>query len=352
MEPSTNRTAFLWAGAVMTVVVIATVTAFVIIVLFGDDDEASPPATPEATPTTVNSAVALRSGPAGDTAINGNLQAGTEVRVIGRSESSDWLFVEVAGPPAVRGWVPLESLTPPPDVVALTVSTPEPALVASATATATPGATTASGQPTFTPDLPDLAIESVFSRDNRVVVVVTNVGVVDLNAEVTVSIDGGSPHTADIKPGEPILPDDQLEIALDNEYVQRRALITVTVATEPAVEEGNLENNTLETVISPDLENDLSIATVAFDGPEGALRIELQNNSSIPVTGAATITVRENSEERTRLGVAQPLFELAPGEVISIDFPEIVELTADDITVRLSSDAVNDADPTNNVFPQ
>ncbi len=349
-EPTTSRTAFLWAGAVMTVVVVATTTAFAIVVFLGDDDEAAPAtATPE-TSTTVTRALALRSGPAGDTAINGNLQAGAVVGVIGRDESSEWIFVEVAGPPPVRGWVEVDDLSPPPDLAALPLSTPEPLPRASATVTAT--ATSAASQPTFTPDLSDLAIVSVFSRDNRVVVVVTNSGVVDLDAQVTVSIDGGPVRAADIKPGEPIRPGDQLEIVLDDEYVQRRALITVAVATDPEIEEDSLDNNTLETVISPDLANDLGIAAVTFDGPEGSLRVTLSNNSSIPVTGAASLTVRENNEERARLGVEQPQFTLAPGETIDVDFPEIVGLTVEDVTVRLSTNAVNDADPTNNVFPQ
>lgn len=347
-QPLTSRTAFLWTGAIALVVVVATVTAFVIVLFFGNDQGASGPAEATGTPTSVTTAVQLRSGPAGDTAINGNLLAGTPVRVIGRDDDGDWIFVEVAGPPTIRGWVQAASLAPPPDLAALTISTPEPPLAGSPSATVT----VPNVAPTFTPDLPDLAIQSVFSRDNRVVVVVTNVGVVDVLAEITVAIDGGSPRTGDVKPGEPLRPDDQLEIVLDDEYVQRRALIGIEVSTEPLIEETDVDNNSLETVISPDVPNDLGIESAAFDGPETALRVVISNNSTIPVTGSATLTVRENTEERTRLGVAQPLLELAPGETVSVEFPDIVDFTIDEIAIRLSSDAVNDADLTNNGFPR
>lgn len=335
---------------------VATVTAFLIVVLAGGDEDV-PIATATATPdlpatAAITGALALRSAPAGDTAITGRLDAGTEVRILGRTEDSTWLLVDVPAQAGLSGWLVAVAVTPSPDLATLSVVAPTATATASPTRSAGNVTVTPTALPTFTPDRPDLRIDSIFSRDNRVTVVVSNAGVVDLIAEILISVDGGDPRLADIKPGEPLRPDEQLEIRLDDEYVQRRALIRATVTTSPEVEEDNLDNNSLETVIAPDIPNDLGIASVAFDGPEGALRVILQNNSTIPITGAATITVRERTELRTRLATQQPQFSLEPGATVAVDFPEIVELTIDDIEISLSTDAVNDADPANDLFPQ
>lgn len=355
-DRSATRAPFIWAGAAVFVVMVATVTAFLIVVLFGGDDEPATAAEPTevaAPPATVTAEVALRSAPASDTAIAGQLAEGAGIVVAGRSVDGNWLFVEAFDDPTIRGWVEAAAVSPTPEFAALAIIQPD------ATPTPSPSRTVVAGQPTFSPDLPDIQIDTIFSRDNRVTVVVSNVGVIDVNAEILLSIDGGEPRAADVKPGEPLRPDDQLEIVLDEEYVQRRALISATVSTNPPIDEMNTENNSVETVISPDIPNDLGISDVAFSGPDGALQVTIRNNSTIPVTGSASISVREREGERTRLAVEQPAFSLAAGATLVVDLPSVVEvldetdaLTIDDIEVRLNSDAVNDSDPTNDIFPQ
>ena len=343
-----SRTGFLWVGAVAIVVILATVTAFAVIALFGSDSELDPLPEVLEDPITVTAALPLRSAPAGNTAIAGRLEAGDKVQLLGRNDAGDWLLVQAIAAPNARGWIEASALSPRPDPPTVTVVDPDSPGVSTSTATATATAVTA--QPTFTPDLPDLRVDSVFSRDNRVIVVVSNIGVVDVDAEIFVSVDGGDLHAADIKPGEPLRPDEQLEIRLDNEYVQRRAVITATVTTTPEIIEQDLDNNVLETVISPDIPNDLSISGASFTGPGGALQVRIRNNSTIPITGSGTLTVRD--EERTRLGAMRPIFTLEPGAEVVTNFPEITELTIDEIDIRFSSIAVNDSDPDNDVFPR
>jgi hypothetical protein len=352
-ERSAARARFLWAGAAVFVVMVATVTAFLIVVLLGGDNEpaiAAEPTEAAAPPVTVTTDVVLRSAPSGDTAIAARLDAGSAIVVAGRSIDGGWLFVEAFDEPTFRGWVEAGAVSPTPEFAALTIIQPD------ATHTPSPSRTAVTGQPTFTPDLSDIQIDTIFSRDNRVIVVVSNVGVVDVNADILISIDGGEPQAADVKPGEPLRPDDQLEVAFDEEYVQRRALISATVSTEPSIDELNTDNNSIETVISPDVPNDLGIAAVAFTGPEGALQVTISNNSTIPVTGSAAVSIRERKGERTRLATVRHTFSLAPDAEIVVDLPSVVgvpdELTIDDIEVHFSSDAVNDSDPTNDIFPQ
>lgn len=353
-EGSAGRSALLWAGAASGVVAVAAVTAVLLVIVFGDDsfsDQLAPP--------TVHEAAVLRSAPDPSAAITARLNAGEEIRIRGRNLNADWYFVESIAHPENQGWTEMAAVEPRPPAQSLTVFTPPTATNTQTAGTPTPsGPTTAPAQPTFTPDLPDLRVDSVFSRDNRVTVVVSNTGVIDVTAEILVSIDGGAPQAADVKPGEPLRPDDQLEIRLDDEYVQRRAVISVAVLTDPPIEEENSANNQIETVISPDLPNDLGIALAGFTGANGALQVTLRNNSTIPITGIATLIVRERGDLRARLGTAQPRLALDPGEELIVNFADIVELTTDgieltidDIEVRLSTNAINDADRANDVFP-
>ena len=206
--------------------------------------------------------------------------------------------------------------------------------------------------PTFTPDLPDLTIEAIFARDNRLAVVITNIGVVDASGEIFLSVDGGEPIPADVKPGEPLRPDDRLEVVLDSEYVQRRATVRVAVSTDPLIEEETLENNQLETVVTPDRPNDLAIMIVSLDGPEGSLRVTVRNESPIPITGQATISARESGGEFRQLGTFQPFFTLAPGETLDVDFPDAIDVELDNVEVLMNTTAINDADATNDVYPR
>ncbi len=270
-----GRRAFLWVGSVMVVVIVATITAFLIVVFAGGDDPDSEVNEPGSTPTT------------GSTSIN-------------------------------------------------------------------PGADTATptAAPTFSPDLPDLVIDAVFSRDNQLTVVVANVGVADAVATVLISVDGAQPVAADIKPGEPIRPDDRLQIALDSEYVQRRATVSVTVSTDPSIDEESLDNNTLETVVTPDRPNDLAIDSVTIEGPDSSLRVTIRNNSPIPITGNATISAREATTPFTQFGTRQPTFTLAPDETLDVVFPDAADVDLANIEVLMTTTAIDDADRTNDVYPR
>jgi len=346
---STTRSVLLWVGSVMLVIMVATATTFVV-VLFDNDDA---PSTSEETTTVTFIAVivhdlALRSAPEGDTAIVARLTTGNAVSILARNSSGDWILVIPEGDPTTQGWIPADSVDPLPSFDQIPLSTVI-FLPSAETATTTPN-----GVPTFTPDLPDLTVEAVFTRDNRLTVVVSNIGVVDAIGDIFISVDDGTPILADIKPGEPLGPSQKIEATLDTEYVQRRATVRVTVSTDPAIDEETLENNSFETVVTPDRPNDLAITGVALDGPNGSLRVTIRNESPIPITGHTTVSARESSGDFTQLGTLQPFFILTPGETLDIDFPDTAdfEIELDNIEVRMSTTAINDAAFSNDVFPR
>ncbi len=217
---------------------------------------------------------------------------------------------------------------------------------------ATPAATAAAPAPTFTPDLPDLAIDAIFSRDNRLVVVVSNEGNADVTAQIMIAVGDGEPRPADVKPGEPLHPGQVLELVLEDQFIQRRAEATVAVSTDPPMEEDGLENNTRTEIVTPDRPNDLEILAVIIVPETGVLRVTLRNNSPIPLGGTATISVRLTAPDNTLLARAAIVLAIAPRGEQRIEFPEIVEPDLTRISLILSTAAINDADPSNDVFPR
>jgi hypothetical protein len=330
----------------MLVVIVATATAFFAVALFGN--EADPTAFEEPTPTIVIPVavreLALRSTPDAAAAIVARLNTGDAVEITGRDATSEWLFVHPEGNPATEGWVPADGIEPVPPLEQIPVTM----------VFATPDITTSiapTGVPTFTPDLPDLVIESVFSRDNQLTVVIANIGIVDAIGPTFVSVDGGTPVATDVKPGEPLRPNDHLEVVLATEYVQRRASVSVTVSTDPAMDEESLDNNTRKTIVTPDRPNDLAITSVTVEGPDASLRVTIRNESPIPITGSVTISARESSGNFTELGTLQPFFTLAPRETLELDFPGTSEVELDNVQVLMTTTAIDDADSANDIFP-
>ena len=235
---------------------------------------------------------------------------------------------------------------PPPGASDATPAPSRPVADGEASATATAPA------PTFTPDLPDLVIDAIFSRDNRLVVVVSNEGNADVTAQIMIAVGGGEPRPADVKPGEPLHPGQVLELVLEDQFIQRRAEATVTVSTDPPMEEDDLENNTRTEIVTPDRPNDLEILAVIIVPETGVLRVTLRNNSPIPLGGTATVSVRLTAPDSTLLARAAIVLAIAPRGEQYIEFPEIVEPDLTRISLILSTAAINDTDPSNDVFPR
>ena len=220
---------------------------------------------------------------------------------------------------------------------------------------ALPSPAAAGGAPTATPDFPDLVIEAVFSRDNRLAVVVTNLGNADIEGAIFVAVAGATPVRIDIG-GKPLRPGDTLEAVLPDEYVQLRAVVTVEVRPSEGVEEEDTANNRFETIIEPDIPNDLELLSVEL-GPEPAtLTITVRNNSVIPLVGTVTIAVRQTAPSTLLLGRFQAPLEIEAGGTQSyqqrFDVADADALDLARIQVILSSDAINDARESNNIFPR
>jgi len=208
------------------------------------------------------------------------------------------------------------------------------------------------GTVTQPPDLPDLRIESVFSRANRLVAVIVNDGPGDLPTPILVAVNEGTPIRIETKAGEPLRARERVEATVPGEYVQLRARPSVRVLTEPANREVNTQNNTWTGIVEPDRPNNLGITGAVAAGADRHLVITVQNDSPIPVHGMITLTVREALPSTVLLGRDARELLLEPGKTVDVPFPEIRQVQLTGITVRLSTDAIHDAVLADDSYPR
>ena len=339
-----DRRIFTVMGIVVAVAVVITFTAGGAVLLARraalEAGVARPTPGSAGAPTSLATDIELRSAPAGDTAIVTHLAAGTRVRVLGRSPDALWLVVGLEGGSSVVGWAPIATVTGAGDPQRL-------AVVADARSVARGGGTPSA---TFTPDLPDLRVERVLARQNRLVVIVVNDGPGDLTTPIMVTVNGGPLVRIETKSGEPLRARDRVEAALAGAYVQLRAPVLAQVTTQPADREEDTSNNTWEGIVEPDAPNDLEIVRAAFAG--GRLAVTVRNNSPIPITGAIALTAREAPPGTTLLGRATQDVALDPGATVEVMLADVAAVDLTRITVRLSTEAITDAALANDVYPR
>ena len=239
-----------------------------------------------------------------------------------------------------------ESPTPPPPAT----ETPTAAASPAASPTPTPSQ---EARPTPDPsrtDYPDLVVREVFSRLNQLFVVVANAGNADADGVVEVSIDGGPPHPIDT--GKALRPGDFLEYPLEGEYVQRRGQVVVAVRPSASIVERNAGNNVFVGVVTPDAPNDLAVIDITYGGSGPHLIATIRNRSPIPLTGEVTIAIREFSAEDELLLRETRKLDVERGATQAFEFPAITTAPLESVQVIISTDAINDADASNNLLPR
>ncbi len=339
-----RSTALPWVGAAALVAISASATAFAVVLVFRADSAG----TDESPTPTVQRTLVLRAAPDTGASEGVELRAGVPVVLLGRTADSSWLMLEIPDRPDVAGWAPAGDIQDAGDIAALPPTWDEPVATPAATANPT-AAATAPGTPAA--DLPDLVIEAVSSRENRLVVVVRNVGAADSGGPLFVIVDGGPRQRIDVE-GKPLRPGDTLEAVLEQEYVQRRASVTVEIALAEGVAEADADNNLFDVVVTPDRDNDLEVRSVALDPDDGHLIVTVRNNSMIPLVGTVTISVRRTQPESLLLKRLVEDLDVDAGAEQRYHFDDLTDLDLTRTRVILSSDAINDADGTNNVFPR
>lgn len=350
-DPAKERRRFELIGLAIGAVIVVTIGAFIVAVLLPAGDSTPAPTaipTPTATPTAAGAAeprltgpIELRSAPDANVAIVTRLAATDAIRIVGRSESGGWLAIGLVDRPGVTGWVPVSAVEGITNVQSLPVvealggsGTPRP------------------GGPTLTPDLPDLVLEKVFSQNNQLMVRITNPGAGDATGEFRVSVRGGDPVALNVKPGEPLRSGQTLEGAVPDEYVQLRTGVWVVVIVEDNRPEEDETNNTWEGIVEPDQPNDVEIVRAEISTADGHLIVDIRNNSPMPIVGSFIVTVREALPSTTLLARRTEALEMAAGEVVPFDFPDLRNVDLTKVTIMLSGNAIDDAVLANNTYPR
>lgn len=325
-----------WAAAVAAVALLAALTVFAAGALLGDGEPEDAPSGPPV----LREAVTLRATPDERAAPVASLGAGALVVLRGRSDDGSWLVAELVGRLGIAGWVPAGAVKNAGDVLALPVV--DASFAVSPVATSTPSGPV---------ELPDLVLEAAFARENRLVIVIGNAGLADAAGPIYASVDGGVPQRVDA--GDKALrPGESLEAVLEDEYVQRRGAVTIEVGMGLNTVEARGDNNRLQTVVAPDRPNDLEVLSAALHPDDGHLVITLRNNSAIPLTGTVTLAVRRAPPDGGLIERMQAPLDVSALGTQQYDFVEVIDLDLTRIEVILESDAINDADRTNNVYPR
>ena len=294
--------------------------------------------------------LAMRSAPNSTTAIVSNVETGTPIIVLARNKQANWILIQKISEPNQQGWLPIDGVDPLPQIDILPIAT-----VVSGINKKNPSqmATKQSEQTIQNNnDLPDLSIEDVFVKNNKLVIVLSNVGEIDVKGEIHTSIDGSKPTPVDIKIGEPLRPSEKIEFVLENEYVQRRGSVHISVYANPPIYERNIGNNEVKIIVSPDLPNDLEISEVDIIQSQNIIRVSIMNKSPIPITGSATISVRSILDKSKELYTIQPYFRLGPGESVPFDINNRNNIDSDKIEILMSTSAINDSNLENNISPR
>lgn len=352
-DPVEERRRFQLVGAAIAFVVLATIVGFVVLVVLPAANDETPTAAtpPPATPTSTEAPtperphlarpIELRSGPAPDVAIVTRLAQTDPIRLVGRSDRSDWLAVGLVDRPGVVGWVPVDAVEGIPDLASL------PVVAASSGASAP-----VNGAPTFTPDLPDLVVEEALSIGNVLHVRIANQGAGDAMSDFLVSINGADPVALDVKPGEPLRAGEAFEAPVPGFYLQLRQAITVLLVPTQGQPEEDEVNNSWEGFVEPDQANDIEVVGASSKAPDDRLAVVIRNNSPIPLLGAITISVREALPSTTLLGRQTLQLSIQAGETIEFEFEEIVDISLSQITITASMNAIQDGNIENNGFPR
>ncbi len=279
----------------------------------------------------------LRAEPREDAPVLVQLPAGMRLRVVGKSPDGRWIAAAAEDRPDLVGWITVAAVEGV-DPAALATVTADPNAAAPVTAPAGPVAR------------PDLVVESVFAKDNRLSVSVLNAGPADARGTLLASVDGGPAVPIEGKTDEGLRAGQRIQAAVLGGFVQIRGTVTVRVSLSPPVPEVDESNNTFTGIVEPDQPVDLEIATV--ERGAGALVVTVRNNSTIPVTGVHTITVREPLPGTRLLGRVEQSGMIEAGGSMVVFLPELrdVDLTA--ISITLSSDSIADGALGNNTYPR
>ena len=349
-DPPRDRRRFELIGLAMALVIGVTAIGFFSVVILAANDTGAP-ATPTAAASTpmptvtaipvladiaITRPVEARSGPGSNYSVVTRLAVTDAIHVLGRSADSRWLVVAAAARPTQTGWIPADAVTGLSGT-SLTVIAP-------------PGATAPPTSATLSPDLPDLVVSSVFSRDNVLWVEVLNQGAADATGEVRVTVDGGSEVVLGVRPGEPLRPGQRVASAIPGNYLQLRRNVEIRIVPLEGRQEEDLENNLWIGIVTPDQVNDLEIVGAVVEPPDNHLVVTIRNNSPIPIAGTYTVSVREAAPNNTLLGRERATVEVGSGETIELPFLGITEIDLTRVRVILSTDAIDDGILANNTY--
>jgi hypothetical protein len=190
----------------------------------------------------------------------------------------------------------------------------------------------------------DLAVASVVSRDNRLLVVLENRGDAEVEGPIYISVDGRMAHRVDATIGS----DGASEVFLEDEYVQRRGNVTVVVDTlNPPVP---TTHRSFQGIVAPDLPNDLNLVSAGTELTDGHVFALVRNDSTIPLVGTITIAVRVGELPGQLAARVEARLDVDSGGTQRFDLETLLSADTTNWSLIMSTDAIADDRASNDSY--
>lgn len=239
----------------------------------------------------------IRSGPSETAQSVGNAREGLEVTIAGRTQDSEWLFIESTPP----GWVPRNAVEPLDalSLVPVRSASPTPTRTPEQTASPTSVANTQTPEPQ---DLPDLTPSNAQLIDGGagLRVSVANLATTQYDGPLEVSVTGLTTGTLTrvfavrVPPGGSVTVDFELDPPISS-------TLTAQIRVDPgnALAEGSEDNNSISVSLTPPSEPpEIIIATQAASN--AGVSVTIRNDGGPLGASAVSVRVRMGNLEASQ----------------------------------------------------
>jgi hypothetical protein len=238
-----------------------------------------------------------------------------------------------AGPkPTFTATVPAPPATPTPEV--------EPSGPSGPSAPAPPAPPA--------PTLPDLAVLNLTISEDRVSVVIGNVGeqAVPAGATVELALDGAVAGSSTLSQG--LGAGGNFTLLLAQEFIYAPKTATAVVDPSNFIPEANEANNSLTRQLEPDVPVDLALTGIAAVGPDSHLSVSVRNNSPVPVHQVTARLLVYRSDVSGPFSTTIQQLDIEPQGTITLA-PGLSAVRGFSLRVVLELVGITDSNPANNV---
>lgn len=272
--------------------------------------------------------VSMRAGPGESYEAVGRLNAGQQVKVIGKTRDSEWLLVEEGG----QRWVPRTAIELQESLALVPIKEPTPVPATPSPTTGASPSPSPSPSPTAGPNAPDFAPTNAVLANGgaRLRVTVANLSTNAFNGSLVVSVAGVGPGTLTQAFGIQIPANGNAVVEFEvDPPVTTQKTAQVKVDPDNAIKEANEDNNAASFGLQPPLEQPEIVITGAQVTP-GGINVTIKNNGGTLTSSTVTVRIKVGNAETAQTQ------ELALAKNQSVTFANIARPGTGAATIEVS----------------